>query len=108
MMAMWFLGISWAEWVAGLLAQLAGSETVAGQVLDPARALATSTHVFGVIGVFATGVGVLFLGLSPWLSRWSHDADRTDDRVAHEPIAPTVDGDLQAVNPIVLEAERRR
>lgn len=107
MMAMWFLGISWAEWVAGLLAQLAGSETVAGQVLDPARALANSTHVFSIIGVFAAAVGVLFLALSPWLSRWAHDRGDDGDGSAHEPVAPTVDGDLQGVNPLVLEAGRR-
>ena len=61
MMAVWFLGISWAEWLGGLVAQFAGTQTIAGQVLDPARALATSARVFGWVGLFAVGVGVVFL-----------------------------------------------
>ena len=105
MMAVWFLSISWAEWIGGLIAQLAGTETIAGQVLDPARALATSAHIFGIIGLFAAGVGVVFLALSPWLSRWAHNAGE-GAYVAPEPIAPTIDGERQAVNPGVLRAER--
>ena len=106
MMATWFLGISWAEWIGGLVAQFAGTETIAGQVLDPARALATSSHVFGVIGLFALCVGVVFLLLSPWISRWSHERS-ADAGAGHEPFAPTVDGDLQAMNPLLLDGDRR-
>ncbi len=106
LMALWFLSISWAEWIGGLIAQFAGTETIAGQVLDPARALATSTHVFTVIGWAAAGVGVLFLALSPVLKGWGagvNDAVHT----APEPIAPVPDGDRQAVNLGVLDNDRR-
>ena len=41
-MAVWYLSISWAEWIGGFIAQLAGAETVGGQVLDPRAALASS------------------------------------------------------------------
>lgn len=96
MMAVWFMGISWAEWIGGIVAQLAGAETIAGQVVDPARALATSVHVFGVLGVFAIGVGVLFLALSPWLSRWSHVAG--EGRAAHaDPVAPRLAAERRSV-----------
>ncbi len=101
MMAVWFLSISWAEWIGGLIAQLAGTETIAGQVLDPARALATSAHVFGVIGLFAAAVGVVFLALSPWLSRWAHTADLAEPALAETP----VDGDREAVDRRALGAE---
>jgi proton-dependent oligopeptide transporter, POT family len=107
MMAVWFLSISWAEWIGGLIAQAAGTETIAGQVLDPAHALATSARVFGVIGLFATAVGVVFLLLSRPLTRWAGVADALSAPPASpEPVAPTLDGERQAVNPAVLRADR--
>lgn len=106
MMATWFLAISWAEWIGGLIAQFAGTETVAGQVLDPAKALATSIHVFGIIGLAAVGAGVLFLIVSPWLSRWANGVNDAANHVAPEPIAATVDGERQAVSLGVMQAER--
>ena len=107
LMALWFLSISWAEWIGGLIAQFAGTETIAGQVLDPARALATSTHVFTVIGWAAAGVGVLFLALSPVLKGWGAGVNDAANHTAPEPIAPVADGDRQAVNLGVLENDRR-
>lgn len=79
MMAVWFLSLSWAEFMGGLIAQLAGSETVGGQVLDAHRALLTSTGVFQVIGLVGVAVGAMFLLASPWLGRLSHGADEVDD-----------------------------
>ncbi len=106
LMAVWFLAVSWANWIGGLIAQLAGTETVAGQVLNPAKALATSIHIFGVIGAVAVGFGVVFLVVSPWLSRWSHGVNDAAGHVAPEPIAATIDGELTAVSPGVIRAER--
>lgn len=103
MMAMWFMGISWAEWIAGAVAQLAGAETIAGQVLDPARALANSARVFGVIGLVAVAVGVVFLALSPWLKRWAHAAPGESASDLPTP----VDAERQAVNTAALHADGR-
>ncbi len=72
MMAVWFLGASWAQYLAAIIARLTAAETVAGQVLDPAAALRTYSHVFGLIGMWGAGAGVLFLVASPWLKKWSH------------------------------------
>ena len=71
-MATWFLGASWAQYIAAIIARLTAAEMVAGQVLDPAAALRTYTHVFGMIGMWGAGAGVLFLVLSPWLKKWAH------------------------------------
>ena len=49
-----------------------GGASVGGQVLDPAKALATYSHTFLIIGAVGAAVGVLLLLLSPWLSRWAH------------------------------------
>lgn len=75
MMAVWFLALAIAQWVGGKIAGLAATETVGGQVLDPAMALASSLKVFNVIGLVAVAIGVGFLALSPILKKWSHGAD---------------------------------
>ncbi|PHY17955.1 peptide MFS transporter [Caulobacter sp. BP25] len=75
MMAVWFLAIAIAQWVGGKIAGLATTETVGGQVLDPALALASSLKVFNVIGLIAVAIGIGFLALSPVLKKWLHGAD---------------------------------
>src|SRR6185437_9460527 len=77
LMAIWFLGASGAQYLAGLIARTTAAETIGGQVLDPAKALATYAHTFLVIGAWGVAAGVVFLGLSPWLKRWAHGADDT-------------------------------
>jgi POT family proton-dependent oligopeptide transporter len=74
-MATWFLSSSWAQWLGGLIAQLTATDTAAGQVLDPAKALATYIHVFLEIGLWGAGAGVLMIAASPWLKRWAHGGE---------------------------------
>ncbi|MET3665576.1 MFS transporter [Caulobacter sp. 1776] len=76
-MAVWFMAVSIANTVGGFVAGLTATETVGGQVLDPAAALARSLTVFNWIGGVAMGLGLLFLALSPVLKRWSHGSDET-------------------------------
>lgn len=78
MMAVWFLAVAIAQYIGGIIAGLTTTETVGGQVLDPAAALATSLQVFNVIGLVSIGIGILFLILSPWLKKWSHGSDDTN------------------------------
>ena len=96
LVAVWYLSISWAEWIGGKIAQLAGTATVGGQVLDPRLALATSVHIFSVIGWSAVGVGGLFFALAPLLKRWSHGAD--DARSLLGGNAPSVDSEASAAS----------
>jgi len=71
-MATWFLASSAAQYLAGIVARFTASETVAGQVVDPARALATYVQVFQSIGWLGIGCGVLLLAASPWLKKLAH------------------------------------
>jgi POT family proton-dependent oligopeptide transporter len=73
-MATWFLASSAAQYAAGFIAQLTASETVAGQVLDPAKALATYVSTFQSIGWFGIGCGVVMLAASPWLKKLAYGA----------------------------------
>ena len=73
LLATWFLATSAAQFLAGKIAQLTASETVAGQVLDPAKALATYAQVYSLIGWVGVGAGVAMLALSPFLKHWAHE-----------------------------------
>ena len=67
MLAVWFLANSFGLYVAAIFAKLAGADTVGGMVLDPGKALASSISVFQTIGWAGIALGVVYLGLSPWL-----------------------------------------
>ena len=77
-MAVWYMALAMANLFGGWIAAIAATETIGGQVLNPAAAMAQSLLVFKVIGLAAIGLGVVFLILSPLLKKWSHGADETD------------------------------
>ncbi|MDP3658840.1 peptide MFS transporter [Phenylobacterium sp.] len=106
MMAIWFLSSSIAQYVGGLIAGMAGAETVGGQVLDPAAALASSVKVFAMLGWWGMGFGVAFIVLSFFIKGWSHGANDTHGAAQPEPIAPVLDGERQAVSPAAIRADR--
>ncbi|MEP6784628.1 MAG: peptide MFS transporter [Sphingomonadales bacterium] len=64
MMGVWFLSISVAQYVAGMIAQVASVETVGGQVTNLKVSLDTYTGVFTTIGWIAIGLGVLLFLVS--------------------------------------------
>jgi POT family proton-dependent oligopeptide transporter len=72
MMGVWFLSISCAQYVAGVVAQVASVETVGGQVTNLKVSLETYAGVFEKIGIFSIGVGVALLVVSPLLKKWMH------------------------------------
>lgn len=104
LMAVWFLSSSIAQYVGGMIAGLAGTETVGGQVLDPAAALASSIRVFNILGWGGIASGVFFFALSPFLEHWSHGVH--DPKLPPEPIAPTLDGERQGVSPAIIRGEQ--
>jgi POT family proton-dependent oligopeptide transporter len=77
-MAVWYMALAMANLFGSWIAAIASTETIGGQVLNPAAAMAQSLLVFKVIGLAAIGLGVVFLILSPVLKKWSHGADETD------------------------------
>lgn len=105
MMAVWFLSSSIAQYVGGIIAGAMGTETVGGQVLDPAAALATSMDGFNKLGWAGVGVGVVFVVLSFFIKHWAHGANAPAP-AQPEPIAPVLDGERQAVSPAAIRADR--
>ena len=79
MMAVWFLSSAIAQYVGGIIAGMAGTETLGGQVLDAKAAFDSSLAVFDMLGWWGVGSGVVFIALSFFIKQWAHDA------VVHEP-----------------------
>lgn len=72
MMGVWFLSIAVAQYVAGLVAQVASVETVGGQVTNLKVSLDTYVGVFTTIGWIAVGIGVALLLLALPMKRLMH------------------------------------
>ncbi|HXV74189.1 MAG TPA: peptide MFS transporter, partial [Sphingomonadales bacterium] len=72
MMGVWFLSSSFAQYVGGWIAALAATETVGGEVIDRAAALATYIGVFETVGLISIGVGLFLLAISPILKKAMH------------------------------------
>lgn len=72
MMGVWFLSISVAQYVAGIVAQVASVETVGGQVTNLKVSLDTYTAVFTTIGWAAVIIGAALLVLAVPIKRLMH------------------------------------
>jgi len=107
MMATWFLSSSVAQYVGGIIAGLAGTETVGGQVTDPALALKTSLAVFHMLGLWGVGIGAGFIVLSFFIKHWAHGVNDPASHPQPEPLAPVLDGERQAVSPATVRADRK-
>ena len=70
MMGVWFLSISVAQYVAGVIAQFASVDTIGGQVTNLKVSLDTYVGVFVTISEVAIALGVVLLLLSWPLKRW--------------------------------------
>ena len=72
MMGVWFLSIACAQYVGGLVAQVASVETVGGQVTNLGVSLSTYAGVFRTIGIAAMVIGAVLLLLSWPLKKLMH------------------------------------
>jgi POT family proton-dependent oligopeptide transporter len=72
MMGVWFLSISVAQYVGGIVAQVASVETVGGEVTNLSVSLQTYAGVFWKIGIASVIIGGILLVISPLLRKWMH------------------------------------
>ena len=72
MMGVWYLSIAVAEFVGGIVAQVASVETVGGEITNPKLSLDTYVHVFTQIGWAAVAIGVVLLVLARPIRRLMH------------------------------------
>ncbi|HVZ30637.1 MAG TPA: MFS transporter [Asticcacaulis sp.] len=71
MMALWFTGLSWAQFLGGKITEMTATFTINGQVVDPAASLHTSLSVFNMIGWLTVVFGVGLFGLSYLIKGWA-------------------------------------
>lgn len=72
MIGCWFLAMAGGTYISGTIAAMTGSDTVAGEVVDPAAALANYMDVYYTAGIYSIGAGVLALFIAPLLKRFMH------------------------------------
>jgi POT family proton-dependent oligopeptide transporter len=72
MMGVWFLSISFAQYLAGAIAQVTSVETVGGQVTNLKLSLDTYAGVYEKIGLVSIVIGALLFILSWMIKRWMH------------------------------------
>jgi proton-dependent oligopeptide transporter, POT family len=72
MMGCWFLASAAGNYVSGTIAAMTGSDTVGGEVVDPAAALTTYMDVYYTAGLYSIAVGVFAIFLVPVLKRFMH------------------------------------
>ena len=84
-MATWFLASGWAGLLAAFIARLTAQQTVAGEVLDSAAALATYIAVFTQVAIWGTAIGVVLLALSPLIGRLDKPAHAAAVKPAIDP-----------------------
>ena len=72
MMGVWFLSISFAQFLGGEMAKRASVDTVAGMVTNPKVALDTYVGVYQTFGIYTIYVGLALLALSWPLKRIMH------------------------------------
>ena len=75
MMAVWFLSSSIAQYVGGIIAGWAGTETVGGQVLDARVALESSVKIFEMLAWWGIAAGGAYLVLSLFVRTWGESAN---------------------------------
>ncbi|MDP6415136.1 MAG: peptide MFS transporter [Gammaproteobacteria bacterium] len=72
MMGCWFLASAAGNYVSGTIAAMTGSDTVGGEVTDPAAALASYMEVYTTAGWYSVVAGVLAIFLVPLLKYFMH------------------------------------
>ncbi len=77
MMALWFTGLSWAQFVGGKITSMTGAFTINGEVVDPGAALHKSLAVFSQVGLLTIAFGVLLFVLSFFIKGWAGGVNDT-------------------------------
>jgi POT family proton-dependent oligopeptide transporter len=72
MMGCWFLAMAGGNYISGTIAAMTGSDTIGGEVVDPAAALANYMDVYYTAGIYSIGIGILALFISPVLKHFMH------------------------------------
>ena len=74
-MGAWFLYSGLSNFLAGVIAQYTGAETIGGKLTDVAAAKAGYIEVYTSVGYVAIGIAIAMLLVSPVIKRLMHGGD---------------------------------
>ena len=77
MMGIWFLAISFASYLSGLLAKLASVPDAVGVEVDPSISLVIYRETFVDIGSLGVATGIVLVALVPLLKRLTHENEKS-------------------------------
>ena len=72
MMGVWFLSISVAQNLAGIIAQVTSVDTIGGKVANLKVSLDTYMGTYQQAGLITVGIGVILIVLAPLIKKWMH------------------------------------
>ncbi|ESQ89121.1 hypothetical protein ABAC460_13710 [Asticcacaulis sp. AC460] len=75
MMALWFTGLSWAQFFGGKITEQTKAFTIGGEVVDPGQSLNQTLSVFSTIGIGVIAFGVALFILSFFIKGWAGGAN---------------------------------
>lgn len=74
-MGAWFLYSGLANYLAGVIGEATGAETIGGQLVDVAAAKANFVDVYSEVGYISLAVAAVMLLVAPLIRRMMHGAD---------------------------------
>ncbi|MBW2278162.1 MAG: MFS transporter, partial [Deltaproteobacteria bacterium] len=72
MMGMWYLALAFANYAAGLIAQLTKIEGQEGVATAATETVMVYGNVFGQVAVLTVGVGIVMSLIAPLVNRGTH------------------------------------
>lgn len=73
-MGAWFLFSGLSNFLSGVIGAATGAETIGGQLTDPEAAKIVYTQVYSQVGLYAMGIAVVMLLISPLIKKAMGDA----------------------------------
>ncbi|ACT58715.1 peptide MFS transporter [Hirschia baltica] len=76
-MSVWFLYTGLSNSLAGVIATMAGAETIGGQMVDAVTAKATYEAVYTKLAYVGMGIGVAMLAMGPLVKKWMREKEES-------------------------------
>ncbi|WP_033405165.1 peptide MFS transporter [Hirschia maritima] len=76
-MSVWFLYTGLSNALAGVIATMAGVETIGGQMVDAVAAKATYEEVYTKLAYIGMGISVAMLAMAPIVKKWMREKEES-------------------------------
>ncbi len=76
-MSIWFLYTGLSNTLAGVIASMAGVETIGGQMVDAVAAKETYAAVYTKLAFIGMGIGIAMLAMAPIVKKWMREKEES-------------------------------